>query len=115
MAVWVAQAKLQPSEPYRILRFGRSDAKQDVILLGTAADAATLSRAIEALLAVRRAAGDVPESDAQMRVRSGLSRRPVLPWAGRVLRDLSEAEPRHVPRVGQLRAVRIWLPAQQRR
>lgn len=35
--------------------------------------------------------------------------RRVLPWAARVLDDLREAPPRHVPGVGRVKAVQIWL------
>jgi hypothetical protein len=112
--VWVAIAQdLQETEGYRILRFAGNGAG-DVILLQPNADAVTFTRAVDALMAIRTRAGDTPQADAAMRVRTSQHRpRGPLPWANRVLRDLRVAELRQVPRVGMRRAVRIWLPAQQ--
>lgn len=110
VAVWVALAPQQQTEPYRILRFG-GNAPHDVILLRSPSDAGTLSQAVGALLAVRRAGGDVAGIDAAVRVSGTASvTRAPLPWADRVVRDVHGAELRQVPRVGRVKAVRIWLP-----
>lgn len=105
---------LQGAEvPFRLARFGGSS-PQDVILLAPDADASVLTQAVEALIVVRRESGDVARGNTSFRV--GQPRRPrVLPWAARVLADVQSAAPRDVPGVGRLRAVRIWLPAQQGR
>jgi hypothetical protein len=97
---------------FRLARFG-GNAPRDVILLAPEADAATLTQAVEALLAVRRQSGDVATSNAMLRTREPQRAR-VLPWAARVVQDVRAAAPRQIPGVGRLRAVQIWLPAQQR-
>jgi hypothetical protein len=110
---WVAiSPEMEGSaNPFRLARFaGR--APQDVILLAPGADAATLTQAVDALLAARRAAGDEAESDALLRVPQAGQRRRELPWAGRVIDDARAAAPREIPGIGRVRAVRIWLPAQ---
>lgn len=113
--VWVAIGPGLQTEPYRVLRFA-GNAPHDVILLGSGADGATLTQAVEALLAARRTSGDAAGTDAAVRVRTTAQRaRTPLPWADRVLRDVRVAEPRAVPRVGRVQAVRIWLPAQRPR
>lgn len=113
--VWVAIAPEVQAEPYRLLRFA-GNAPHDVILLRSGADGATLTLAVEALLAARRTSGDASGTDAAVRVRTTTQRaRTPLPWADRVMRDVRVAEPREVPRVGRVQAVRIWLPAQHSR
>ena len=111
---WVAiSPEMDEAVPFRLARFaGR--APHDVILLAPHADAATLTQAVEALLAARRTGGDTPASDALLRVRQPVQDARVLPWAARVLQDVQAAEPRQLPGVGRVRAVRIWLPAQHR-
>jgi hypothetical protein len=110
--VWVAIAPEAQTEPYRVLRFA-GNAPHDVILLRSGADGATLAQAVEALVAARRRLGGVASSDAAVRVRTTTQRtRPPLPWADRVIRDVRVADPRELPRVGRVQAVRIWLPAQ---
>lgn len=100
------------ANPFRLARFaGR--APQDVILLAPGADAATLTQAVEALLAARRAGGDETTSDALLRVPQAGPRMRELPWAARVLTDARAAAPREIPGIGRVRAVRIWLPAQR--
>jgi hypothetical protein len=104
--------ELQGAEtPFRLARFGGSS-PQDVILLAPDADAATLTRAVEALMVVRRETGDVASASATFRVQQSRRSR-VLPWAARVLQDVRDAAPRAIPGIGRLRAVQIWLPAQQ--
>lgn len=99
--------------PFRIARFA-GKAPRDVILLSPGADAAILTRAVEALLAARRQTGGHANTDAMLRVRprSGATRRPPanLPWAARVVEDVRAAAPREVPGIGKVRAVQIWLP-----
>lgn len=112
---WVASSPdLEGSaSPFRLARFAGS-APHDVILLAPGADAATLTQAVESLLAARRAGGDEAASDALLRVpQPGMAKRE-LPWAARVLNDARAAAPRQIPGVGRVRAVRIWLPAQRR-
>lgn len=99
---------------FRLARHAGST-PHDVILLEPNADAATLTQAVEALLAARRAGGDMPTSGALLRVRQPHQGARVLPWAGRVLDDVRAAPARQIPGVGRVRAVQIWLPAQQRR
>ncbi len=111
--VWVAiSPDVEGSAPFRLARFA-GNAPHDVILLSPDADAATLTRAVEALLAARRAGGDRAASDALLRVRQPTESARVLPWAPRVLQDARATAPRQIPGVGRVRAVRIWLPAQQ--
>jgi hypothetical protein len=62
---------------FRLARFG-GNAPRDVILLAPDADAATLTQAVEALLAVRRQSGDVPTLNAMLRTRESQRAR-VLP------------------------------------
>ena len=110
---WVAiSPELDATAPFRLARFAGS-APHDVILLARHADATTLTQAVEALLAARRAGGNIPVSDSLLRVRQQARDARVLPWAGRVLADVRAAEPRQLPGVGRMRAVRIWLPMQQ--
>lgn len=97
---------------FRLARFA-GNAPHDVILLAPNADAATLTEAVEALLAARREAGDIPAADALLRAQRTAQTSRILPWAGRVLQDARAAPPRQVPGVGRVRAVRIWLPAQR--
>lgn len=97
---------------FRLARFG-GDAPRDVILLAPDADAAVLTHAVEALLAVRRHSGDAAASDAMLRTPERPRAR-VLPWAARVLQDVRAAAPRQIPGVGRLPAVQIWLPAERR-
>jgi hypothetical protein len=112
---WVAiDPELKGTETrFRLARFAGSTPR-DVILLQPDADATTLTQAVEALLAARRAGGDTPSSDALLRVRQPHHGARVLPWAGRVLYDVRAAATRQIPGVGRVRAVQIWLPAQQR-
>jgi hypothetical protein len=111
---WVAiSSDLEGSARFRLARFS-GNAPQDVILLTPDADAATLTRAVETLLAARREGGDRAASDALLRVRQPTKGTRVLPWAARVLGDVRAAASRQIPGVGRVRAVQIWLPAQQR-
>lgn len=96
---------------FRVARFGGTAAR-DVIVLAADADAAVLTEAVEALLAVRRQAGDLATADGTFRT-STPQRVRVLPWAARVLQDARAAPPREIPAVGRMAAVQIWLPAQQ--
>jgi hypothetical protein len=115
VSAWIAAGTADVmSAPYEIRRFGGRGG-EDVIVLRAGADAITLTAAVEALLLIRRQSGDSATSDAVLRVHRGApSSLPVLPWADRVLRDLSAAEPRQISRIGRVKAVRIWLPAARR-
>lgn len=109
--VAISPELLHAETPFRLARFG-GNSPRDVILLAPNADEAALTQAVEALLAVRRQSGDVPTSDATLRVRQPHRMR-VLPWAARVLRDVHAARSREIAGVGRLQAVQIWLPAQR--
>jgi len=103
--------------PFRILR--RVDvAPHDVILLLSGADPAALSEAIGDLLVLRSLTGDTTTAGGAVRVRHRQAKertpRPV-PWAGRVMSDLQRAQPRHLPGVGTVPAVEVWLPPQRKR
>jgi hypothetical protein len=99
--------------PFRLARLG-GNSPRDVILLAPDADASVLTRAVEALMVVRRQSGDAASTSATFRVQQPQRLR-VLPWAARVLQDVRGAAPREIPGVGRLRAVQIWLPAQHPR
>lgn len=95
---------------FRILR----DGVRDVILLPPDADAELLTLAVEALGLAR---SQSPTGQLLLRVggaeaagAAGNAARRVLPWAGRVLADARNAREQHVPGVGRVRAVQIWLP-----
>jgi hypothetical protein len=93
-------------------------APHDVILLrASVANAQQLSTAIFDLLAIRQRTGDQTTRTGPVRVRpsqvNGGSRRRELPWAQRVIDDVRRAEVKHVPGVGNVRSVQIWLPRQQ--
>ncbi|CAN5862099.1 hypothetical protein BH23GEM3_BH23GEM3_25990 [soil metagenome] len=96
------------------------DSRHDVIVLGSrGASARELSSAVMDLLAIRGQQGDTASANAVMRVRpragsQGEARR-VLPWAQRVVNDVRRAEPRLIEGLGEVRAVDIWLPPQQRK
>lgn len=106
----------QPGEPFVVLR--RADGvAEDVILLPATADAAQLSVAVQMLLVARQVDGDTASTRAFLRQRrpdGGNPPRRVLPWAQRVLNDLRSAAPRPVADIGNVPAVRIWLPPQRR-
>jgi hypothetical protein len=105
-----------PGVPFVILRDAQP-IPRDYILLPEDADAALLTEAINGLLLARRHGGDDPAADAVLRIRSQTnaprSARP-LPWAARVINDLQSAPSQTVPRVGEVPAIEIWLPRQQR-
>jgi hypothetical protein len=118
--VTLAMADTPSAVPYRIIR--RADqAPYDVVLFSASADSAAASDAISDLILMRQVQGDtVPTGDAagMMRVQGAgggrVESRPI-PWAGRVMRDLTNAARKDVPGVGTLRSVQIWLPPQRRR
>lgn len=103
-----------PDAPFVILRAAQPTPR-DYILLPENASAALLTEAINGLLLARRQRGDDPAVDAVLRIRANTPRpaRP-LPWAARVMNDLRSAPHQLVPRVGEVPAVEIWLPRQQR-
>lgn len=114
--VWVAIApawNAGDGVQFRLLRFGPANPADDVIFLAPGADSTVLTEAIHALVAVRRETGDWTASDANLRVRGSFTRDRSLPWASRVLQDARASRPRQVPRVGNVQAVRIWLPVQR--
>jgi hypothetical protein len=98
---------------FRIVRVAGAPA-QDVVLLPVDADPELLTDALETLRMIWAASAtggrDTPEGvfrRAHGRTESGPRR--VIPWGERVMSDLRKARERHVPGVGYVRAVRIWL------
>lgn len=94
-------------------------APHDVILLhADSASAQQLSNAVLDLLTIRSVGGDTASKDVVVRVTSkslpagGVRKQ--LPWAQRVINDLRNADRRAVTGVGEVQAVQIWLPSQQR-
>jgi hypothetical protein len=95
---------------FRIVR----DPARDVILIPPDAGPELLTMAVETLGLAR---SQPQRSQMILRVRgsgaaaaANASRRRVLPWAASVLADLRDAREQHVPGVGRVRAVQIWLP-----
>lgn len=105
---------------------------RDVILIRPGADAGQLSDAIRAILTARQAGGDIPATQATLRIRphsaspagrgaaarganpgTAEGGRRTFPWSQRVLDDLRRAEVQSVAGIGRVRAVQIWLPAQR--
>lgn len=105
----------RPGAAYEIQR-RTMGADLDVVLLLDTATPKQLSDAVRGVLTARQAGGDTAQQAGTFRIRpdNGSARAP-LPWVGRVLRDLRAAQPRTVPGVGRVRAVRIWLPPQAAR
>lgn len=104
------------AEPFVVHR--RTDAEVDVIVLRSDATVEQLSDAVRALMTIRQLGGDTASSPGIMRMRPrpvgpGRAAAHPVPWAGRVLADLKKAEPRDVPGLGRVRAVKIWLPRQR--
>jgi hypothetical protein len=99
---------------FRIVQLAGESAR-NVVLLSPNASPDALTEAVEtlrAVLALRGGGGSAGGGSAMYRAAPGTTdsrSRRVLPWAERVLRDLRMAHPRHVPDVGHVRAVQIWL------
>lgn len=110
--------RVEGNAPFVVQR-RRDVAPHDVILLRAGANPSDLSDAIRTLLMVRAANGDMPLTSGSFRARpqGGQQQRlrAPLPWVGRVLRDLHNAEAKDVPGHGRAKAVEIWLPPQRRR
>lgn len=90
----------------------------DIIVLAPDANPSELSSAVRTLLIVRQREGDVPRIKRTVRVRPGSNATAgpaPLPWAARVLNDLSRSSRTVVPAVGSVRAVQIWLPGSDTR
>lgn len=99
---------------YRIVRLA-GELSQDVILLPEDASPELLTEAVEALRVVWQRAGERVDASATVRVvptepGGTVGRRRAVPWGEKVLQDLRTARERHVPGVGRVRALRIWLP-----
>lgn len=101
----------QPGAPYLIVR--NPAPTGDVILIPSTADASVLSEAITLLLTAREAAGDSAVAPAVLRARPGGSGAPrrEIPWSRRVLADLLRVPRQTIDGIGNVPAVRIWLPA----
>ena len=87
----------------------------DLILVHANTTPAQLSDAVRTLLAARQASGDVPITQATIRMRPQQQSQRVrkdFPWVPRVLADLRKAGGRTIPGVGRARAVDILLPSQ---
>lgn len=99
---------------FRIVQLAGESARH-VVLLSSDASPDVLTGAVETLrivLARSGESGSAGGGGALYRTvpgTTGSHPRRVLPWAERVLRDLRMAHPRHVPDVGHVRAVQIWL------
>lgn len=99
---------------FRVVR-AAGESRREMLLLPADATPDLLTAALETLRVLWAGGGD----DASVAVGGAMFRRAtasaenrpvrVLPWADRVLRDLRETHPRHVPGVGHVRAVQIWL------
>jgi hypothetical protein len=116
--VTLVMADTPSAEPYRIIRRAQQ-APHDVVLFSATADSTALSDAVSELLLLRQVQGDtVTSTEGMMRLRGAGGRhagsRPI-PWAERVMRDLSNARREDVAGIGVLRTVQIWLPPQRRR
>lgn len=99
---------------YRLVRLA-GESPQDVILLPADASPELLTEAVEALRVVWQRAGEGVDGSATVRVipsepGRAVVRQRVVPWGATVLQDIRVARERHVPGVGRVRAVRIWLP-----
>jgi hypothetical protein len=99
--------------PFVILRRGAAEGG-DVILLAAGADAGTLSDAVRALLLVRRQQGDTSGAHTMLRLSQPARHAPVLPWAARVLADLQRTVRQPISGIGNVPAVEVWLPRQER-
>jgi hypothetical protein len=118
--VTVALAEQLDGDASAVILRRSNVAPHDVILLRAAgANGRQLSEAVLDLLTIREKMGDTPSTTAAVRVRPkagapGRVRRE-LPWAQRVVNDVRKAEVQDIPRVGNVRAVQIWLPSHQKR
>lgn len=107
--------------PSRILRRADTSPYDVILLRADAADAMQLTVAVYDLIEMRAALGDTVGTTrmGMMRVRAkpGTSRvkRVELPWAKRVLADLTKADSKLIVGVGVVPAVEIWLPPQRKR
>lgn len=97
---------------YRIIRLAGASPRE-AVLLPSDATPELLSEALETLRVVwARDDGLHPAATVMLRrgTRTGDSHpQRVLPWAERVLQDLQAAHRRHVPGLGHVSAVQIWL------
>lgn len=103
---------------FRIIRFAGDGAAQDVIALPSNADPEMLSQAVETLQLVWSSADEHSSANAIFRMVPDSSptsppRQP-MPWAARVLEDLRTTHERHVPGLGMVRTVQIWIPRMTR-
>ena len=113
--VWVVLSAPSSQEASFVIKRNPSGTVGDYIILSDLASAIDLSKAVQALLQVRRLDGDSAVIPRTLRLRSTQASGrtfPRIPWAARVLTDLRSAEPSAVPPIGFGRAIRIWLPKQ---
>jgi hypothetical protein len=104
---------LPDAEPrFRIVTLAGESAR-DVVLLPENATPELLATAVETLRMVWAGAGDASYTPTGMFRRAPgetETRSPrMLPWGERVINDLRHARERHVPGVGHVRTVQIWL------
>lgn len=95
---------------FRIVRLADNSARY-VVVLPADVTSELLSEAVENVRIVS-VQPDPETPRAMFRAAPGTADsrpRRELPWAERVIRDLRDARERHVPGVGQVRAVQIWL------
>jgi hypothetical protein len=95
---------------FRLIRLP-GESTREAVLLPSDATPELLTQALETLRMVWvHDEGSQPGE--MLRLKGGTAethRRRAFPWAGRVLHDLHEAQPRQIPGVGSVRAVQIWL------
>ena len=113
VTVALSPSALQSGEKFLIRR--NPAPRDDVILLAPDAAAVDLADAVEALVQIRRATGDVAASSKAFRLRPSPQNRRSgnrMGWTRRVVRDIQVAEQLHVQGMGFVRALKIWLPRQ---
>jgi hypothetical protein len=115
VTVVLSKEPLGPDIPFLIKR--QAGAKpRDVIVMSPGSNPGQLSDAIRTLMEVRELSGDLPATNATMRMRPQQHHKTQLtslPWTPRVLNDLKGAKFKTVVGVGKVRTVDIWLPRQQ--
>ena len=115
VTVVLSKEPLGPDIPFLIRR--QAGAKpRDVIVMSPESNPGQLSDAIRTLMQVRQLSGDLPATNATMRMRPQQHNNVTsmsLPWTPRVLNDLKGAKFKTVTGVGRVRSVDIWLPRQQ--
>jgi hypothetical protein len=107
-----------PNAPFVIQRRPQVSPADVILLPRTGANPRMLSDAVRALVLARQNSGDRPRTPMTLRMRlpseTGAESRGVLGWTVRVLQDLRHASPLEIAGIGQVPAVQIWLPRQDK-